>query len=228
MRALILSTARVAALAVAMAVVAGCTTSDPEPKASRSVKPPEVALTEACPGLITDAAGEAVRAVLQSSQLVNDDAQTVGVTAMGKALEGAYKAGPKVRETPVAPCVVTGSVGRGSRVAEIRLSADSGKAGPLSPDRVGVRVVLGAQEGSVSFDCASTRAGSSAEVPLRVTSVFTNRFHKIRKDDRPEDHYLVVAHSAALAVARELGCANEGGLPARAGELPPAQPGSSS
>ncbi|MGW6844742.1 hypothetical protein [Streptomyces sp. NPDC054958] len=157
--------------------------------------------------------------MLQSSALVRDERQAVGVAAMGKALEAAYRAGPKVRDAAVPSCTVTGQVGGGDRVGEIRLTADSAEAGPLRPDQAGVRALPGGTESGVSFDCVSTRVGSSTEVPLRITGVFANRWQKIAGDKGLADEYLVVAHSAALAVSRELGCANNGGLPATAGEL---------
>ncbi|MFB7466270.1 hypothetical protein ACFCZ1_22735 [Streptomyces sp. NPDC056224] len=124
-------------------------------------------LTEACPGLITDAAGPALMHVLQSSHLVNDDAQTVGVTAMGKALEEAYDAGPKAGEAAVPPCTVTGIVGMGKRVGEIRLAAESRNVGAPGTGQTGVRVTRADKERGVAFDCVSTRVGSTRDMPLR-------------------------------------------------------------
>ncbi|MFG2878258.1 hypothetical protein ACGFYU_25165 [Streptomyces sp. NPDC048337] len=63
--------------------------------------------------MITDAAGEALSDLLQSSYLVNDEGQTVGLKAMGKGLEEAYRAEPKGREFAAPACTVTGSVVRG-------------------------------------------------------------------------------------------------------------------
>lgn len=220
---------QIAGLVVCLTFAVGCSSSTDSRLKEVTPLPITMEVVDACPGLLTATSAEAVKRVLQSSSLVRDERQAVGVADMAKALEAAYKAGPKVREAAIAPCTVTGQVGGGDRMGEIRLSADSGKAGPLGAGQVGVRVVTGAQERGVSFDCVSTRAGSTAEVPLRVTSVFANRWQKLAPDAGLEDEYLVVAHSAAMAVARELGCANNGGLPASSGELPPpTQPGSPS
>ncbi|MBT2466470.1 hypothetical protein J7E97_00980 [Streptomyces sp. ISL-66] len=220
MRVLTVSTARVAALAVLVALVAGCTTSDPESKASRSVKSPEVDLTEACPGLITDAAGEALMHVLQSSDLVNDDAQTVGVTAMGKALEETYRAGAKVREFTAPVCTVTGIVGSGRRVGEIRVAAESGNAGTPGTARTGVRVTRADKERGVAFDCVSTRVGSTHDMPLRITALYTDQYQNSKGDAALGEDYLVLAHSAARAIAKESRCENNGGLPDGAAALP--------
>lgn len=223
MRALMASTARISALAVLVVLVTGCTASDPEPKAaSPSVKPPEVYPAEACPGLITGAAGEALTKVLQSSQLVNDDAQTVGVKAMGKALEEAYRSGPKGREFTAPACTVTGTVGRGKRVGEILLAADSRSAGAPGTGQTGVRVTRADKERGVTFDCVSARVGSTQDMPLRITASYKDRYESGRGEAVQGEDYLVLAHSAALAVAQELGCANGGGLPAKAGDLPAA------
>lgn len=220
MRPLTVSTARVATLAVFVTLVAGCSTSDPEPKTSLSAKPPEVDLTKACPGLITDAAGKALTDVLQSSHLVNDDAQTVGVTAMGKALEEFYRAGPKAGAFVAPACTVTGTVGRGKRVGEIHLAAGSGNAGAPGSDETGVRVTRADRERGVAFDCASTRVGSTREMPLRITAVYHDRYQDSRGDAVLGEDYLVLAHSAAVAIAKELGCENNGGLPEGASALP--------
>ncbi|KJY42046.1 hypothetical protein VR46_23875 [Streptomyces sp. NRRL S-444] len=220
MRALMVSTARVAVLAVLVTLGAGCTESGTEPKASLSAKPPEVDPTEACPGLITDAAGKALTDVLQSSHLVNDDARTVGLTAMGKALEEFYRAGPKAGEFAAPTCTVTGSVGRGKRIGEIRLAANSGNADASGSDRTGVRVKRASGERGVAFDCASTRVGSTRDMPLRITAFYTDRYQGSRGDGVLGEDYLVLAHSAAVAIAKELGCENGGGLPEGAAALP--------
>ncbi|MEV6733765.1 MULTISPECIES: hypothetical protein [unclassified Streptomyces] len=220
MRPLMVSTARLAALAVFVTLVAGCTTSDPEPKASLSAKPPEVDLTEACPGLITDAAGKALTDVLQSSHLVNDDARTVGVTAMGKALEEFYRAGPKAGEFAAPACIVTGIVGRGKRVGEIRLAAESRNAGAPGTDQTAVRVTRADKERGVAFDCVSARVGSTLDMPLRITAFYKDRYQSSRGDAVLGEDYLVLAHSAAVAIAEELGCENNGGLPEGASALP--------
>ncbi|MFE9634777.1 hypothetical protein [Streptomyces sp. NPDC006463] len=220
MRALMVSTARIVALGVLVALGAGCTTSGPEPKASRSVKSPEVDLTAACPGLITDAAGEALMHVLQSSHLVNDDAQTVGVTAMGKALEEAYREAPKAQDVVVPACTVTGIVGRGKRVGEIGLAAENRNVGAPGTDQTGVRVTRADKERGVAFDCVSTRVGSTRDMPLRITAFYKDRYQSSRGDAVLGEDYLVLAHSGALAIAKELGCENNGGLPDGASDLP--------
>ncbi|MFF1411149.1 hypothetical protein ACFVX6_15370 [Streptomyces sp. NPDC058289] len=213
--------AALAALAVLVATIAGCGSSDPEPKPSRSSKQrPEVERTEACPGLITDAAGEALMHVLQSSQVVNNAAQTVGVAAMGKALEEAYREGAGPRELTAPVCTITGSVGLGKRVGEIRIAAGSAAPGDPGAAGTGVRVVRADKQRGVSFDCVSTRVGSTRAVPLRITASYEDKYQNSKGDAALGEDYLVLAHSAALAIARESGCENTGGLPAEAAAFP--------
>ncbi|MEU8840887.1 hypothetical protein AB0D97_17420 [Streptomyces roseus] len=208
------------ALAMFGVLAAGCTESGVGPEASPSVKAPEVRPNQACPGLITDAAGEALTDVLQSSQLVNDDAQTIGVTAMGKALEAFYRSGPKAGEFAAPSCTVTGTVGRGKRVGEIRLVADGRNAVVAGSDRTTVRVTRTDRERGVAFDCASTRVGATRDLPLRITASYMDRYESSRGDAVLSEDYVVLAHSAAAAIAKELGCENNGGLPERASDLP--------
>ncbi|MDJ0379584.1 hypothetical protein [Streptomyces sp. G-G2] len=174
-----------------------------------------MAVGEACPGLLDAASGEALERVVQSSYLIRDAQQAVGVTAMGEALEGAYRAGPKVREAPVAPCTVTGRVGT-NRSAEIRLSAESRNAdqqgGAPGGMQTGVRESRGEKERGVAFDCVSSRVGSTREVPLRITAVFKDRWSGSDGDAALAKDYLAIAYSAARAVAKELGCGDGGGL----------------
>ncbi|MFK0221743.1 hypothetical protein ACIQWN_26575 [Streptomyces vinaceus] len=220
MRALTVFAARVAVLAVFVIPLAGCTTSDPEPKASLSAKPPEVDPTQACPGLITDAAGKALIQVLQSSHLVNDDAQGVGAPAMGKALEEFSRTGARAGEITAPACSVTGTVGGGKRVGEIRLVAERGNTGTPGSDQTGVRVTRADNERGVAFDCVSTRVGSTRDMPLRVTSYYTDRSRSSRGDAVLGEDYLVLAHSAAVGIAKELGCEGNGALPDSASALP--------
>ncbi|MFB6616436.1 hypothetical protein ACFCV9_19875 [Streptomyces sp. NPDC056367] len=177
-------------------------------------------LAEACPGLITDTAGEALRAVLQSSHLLNNDAQTVGAAAMGRALEQAYRQGLKGREPAGPVCNVTGIVGGGQRAGEIGVTAPGLKDGAPGAEQTGVRVTRADKERSVTFDCVSTRVGSTRDAPLRITGFFKDQFHDSEGDAVLGEDYLVLAHSAAFAIAKELGCEKNGGLPDGALALP--------
>lgn len=210
-------------LLACVCAVAGCTSADdgPEPRPSEPKRDRTVAATEACPGLIGDTSGEALTRVLQSSSLIRDDGQAVGAARMAASLMDAYRGGAEVRQRPVERCAVTGVVGSGTRSGEIQAGADSRKttAAPGS-GQAGVRTSGGDRERGVAFDCVSLRVGSTRDVPLRVHVVFKDRWTDSAGDAALGGDYLVIAHSAARALAGELGCEGDGGLPDRAERLP--------
>lgn len=191
---------RVTGVVAGLVFVAGCGGSDAGAKAP-VVKNPEVAATEACSGLLGEAGGDALGKVLQSWYLVPDAKGAVGAVAMAKAVEEA-------RAVP--SCVVTGRIGSGKRVAEVRPAVDGAAGG-------GVRVVRADKERAVAFDCVSARAGAAGSVRLSVA--FKDQWDSEGEAKLAGD-YLVIAHSAARALAKELGCRDGGGLPEQASALP--------
>ncbi|MBT2456109.1 hypothetical protein [Streptomyces sp. ISL-86] len=74
----------------------------------------------------------------------------------------------------------------------------------------------------MAFDCVSSRVGSTRDIPLRITAVFKDRWDKSNGDAALGGDYLAIAHSAGLALAKELGCENNGELPDGAEALPAA------
>ncbi|MFE2248594.1 hypothetical protein [Streptomyces lavendulae] len=86
----------------------------------------------------------------------------------------------------------------------------------------GPRVWKQGKSVDVTFDCVSVRVGSTSDIPLQVTAAFQEQWQGSKGATALGQDYLAVTHSAALAVAQALGCVNDGGLPARAQELPPA------
>ncbi|MFD9356504.1 hypothetical protein [Streptomyces sp. NPDC060031] len=62
------------------------------------------------------------------------------------------------------------------------------------------------------FDCASTRlAGLDKTVPIRASVNVSNGSEE--DDPALREANLAIAHSAALAMVKELGCKDNGGLP---------------
>ncbi|MFE2306012.1 hypothetical protein [Streptomyces sp. NPDC059411] len=168
------------------------------------MKNPEVEAKEACPGLLDAAAAEALIRVLGSGYLVSDDGQAVGAAAMTQAVQDVH---------PEPVCLTTGQVGSGSRVGEIRL-----RPGPLDDTGVGVRVVRRENSRGVSFDCTSSRIRFGGT--LRVTATFEDQVERGSRDPKLGNDYLVIAHSAARGIAKELGCQNGGGIPEQVSALP--------
>ncbi|MFF4581700.1 hypothetical protein ACFY15_25425 [Streptomyces sp. NPDC001373] len=74
----------------------------------------------------------------------------------------------------------------------------------------------------LEYDCVSPRVGSTQDVPLRIRILFHEQWDASKGEAVLRPDYLAIAHSAALAVAKELRCVDDGGLPARAEDLPAA------
>ncbi|MFD9370162.1 hypothetical protein ACFWA6_21040 [Streptomyces sp. NPDC060020] len=195
---------RLSGLLAGALLLAGCG-SDTEAK-DPPVKDPVAATGDACPGLLDAAAGEALQRVLQAQYLVPDDDQAVSAAVMAKAVEDAR---------PVPVCLATGQVGSGSRVGEIRL-----RPGPQGDLGKGVRVTSRENARAIAFDCESSRVGAVGT--LRVTTTFENQWEQGTWKAELGNDYLVIAHSAARALAKELGCRDGAELPEQASGLPAA------
>ncbi|MFE4638392.1 hypothetical protein ACFRJ1_34165 [Streptomyces sp. NPDC056773] len=193
---------RISALVASAVLIAGCGAEAGAKKPP--AKDPNVATGAACSGMLDAAAGEALTRVLQSSYLIPDDAQAVGAAAMAKAVEDMG---------PVPVCLATGQVGTGGRVAEIRL-----RPGPDGERDKGVRVTSRDNARAISFDCESSRVGAVGT--LRVTTTFEDQWERVSRKPELAADYLLVAHSAARALAKELGCKSGGGLPEQVTALP--------
>ncbi|MEU8433975.1 hypothetical protein AB0F18_13820 [Streptomyces sp. NPDC029216] len=76
----------------------------------------------------------------------------------------------------------------------------------------------------LEYDCVSSRVGSTRDIPLRIRLLFHEQWEASKGETILRPDYLTITHSAALAVAKELQCADDGGLPPRAEELPASSP----
>ncbi|MFD3803196.1 hypothetical protein ACFWSF_20850 [Streptomyces sp. NPDC058611] len=194
--------ARVSVLVAGTVLIAGCGAGTEAPEGS--AKKAAVATGDGCPGLLDAAAGEAMKRVLESSYLIPDDDQAVGVAAMARALQNL---------APVPVCLATGEVGAGGRVGEIRL-----RPGPDSQRGGGVRVTNRENARAIAFDCESPRVYGDGT--RRVTMTFEDQRERVSRKAELGNDYLLIAHSAARALAEELDCRDGGGLPEQAAQLP--------
>ncbi|MFE2325689.1 hypothetical protein ACFXD5_17495 [Streptomyces sp. NPDC059385] len=214
-------------LAILGTAVAGCSTGEPE-QPSPSTATQTLSVGQVCAGLFPEAGegGKALERVLESTRFqVREEQKNPDVRAVAKAMEDAYRSGKKIRDMPQPVCQVAGA-DKGSRIptARVMFTAYSKQAAdPADLPGVGardVRVMTQRKRVNLTFDCVSSRVGSTQDVPLQVTLAFQERWDESKGDAVLGQDYLAVTHSAALAVAKELGCANNGGLPARADDLP--------
>ncbi|MFG2665740.1 hypothetical protein ACGFY6_16010 [Streptomyces sp. NPDC048387] len=181
-----------------------------------------VAADQVCAGLFPGDGGRALERVLESKEfLLRNEKRDPDVRDVAQAMENAYRSGDKIRQMPQSTCEVAGSEGRQYiPSAMVRFTASSKRD----------RFDLGGQGLQVStrerklvyleYDCVSPRVGSTPDIPLRVRVLFQEQWQESKGEDVLRPDYLAITHSAALAVAKELRCADDGGLPARAAELP--------
>nr|WSX51651.1 hypothetical protein OG409_23625 [Streptomyces sp. NBC_00974] len=208
---------------MALGVMAsGCGSADPK---ETVWEPRVVSATEVCGGgLFPAGAGEVLGRVLQSSEyVIRDEDKDVSVAAGAKLLEDAYRSGADVRNKPSVNCDVSGkakSFGDSNYFpsAQVRFAASSKNAripGTVPEDSDAGVLVFGQKwQRSVAFDCVSARVGSTEQIPLRITVTFRNKFDKGGGEEAVlGGDYVFLAHAAALSMAKELNCADHGGLP---------------
>lgn len=80
------------------------------------------------------------------------------------------------------------------------------------PYAMGKLATAGMKRSYLFFECVSSRLPGSAESPALIGGEISDR-HPPEKESRPLwEASLTTLHSAALALAKELGCARDGGL----------------
>ncbi|MFJ7158039.1 hypothetical protein ACIQUQ_24320 [Streptomyces sp. NPDC101118] len=213
-------------IALTALVVSGCGTSDEgEPEPSR---PQSFSATQVCGGsVVLPSSAKALERLTGAVSFVpGKEKQELGIPASAQVLEDAYKAGYKVRDMPGAYCVIRGDVPSAKRYSTVKLefTAYSEKAdlpdyakGRLEHGK-GTMTGLYGSRTSISFDCVSSRVGSTPAIPLRVNGRIT-AFADPEPPHAAEDRMLIL-HTASLSLAKELGCRNNGGLPDAVSGLP--------
>ncbi|MEU4951309.1 hypothetical protein [Streptomyces lavendulae] len=219
-------TRQFAGLAMFAMLAVGCSAGEAEPSAQAA--PQELSIGQVCPGLFPGDGGGALERVLESTAfLLRDEGKNPGVQEVAQAMEDAYRAGAKIRDMPQPVCVISGAPPRSHfPTAQLMFTAYSKHAGdPVDFPGVsdsGVRVSTDGKRVYFSYDCVSPRVGATPDIPLRIRILFHEQWDESKGATALGQDYLAVTHSAALAVAKALGCVDDGGLPARAQELPPA------
>ncbi|MGW7450615.1 hypothetical protein [Streptomyces sp. NPDC054787] len=213
------------ALAILGMVASGCSQRDAEP-AAQATSLRTFPVGQVCAGLFLGEGGKALERVLESTQFhVLEEDKNPDVHAVAQVMEDAYRAGKEIRNMPQPVCEAVGS-DKEFHIPTTRLmftAYSKHAADPADLPGAGardVRVSTRNKEVGLTFDCVSSRVGSTQDVPLQITLDFQERWDESKGEDVLRPDYLAITHSAALAVAKELGCANDGRLPARAVDLP--------
>ncbi|MER6216413.1 hypothetical protein ABT213_20455 [Streptomyces sp. NPDC001674] len=181
-----------------------------------------VAADQVCVGLFPGDGGRALERVLESKEfLLRNEKWNPDVRAVAQVMENAYRSGDRIRQMPQSSCEVSGAGGENHiPTALVRFTASS-KHDHFELGEHGVQVST--RERKVvylDYDCVSPRVGSTPDIPLRVNVLFQEQWPESKGEDVLRPDYLAITHSAALAVAKELRCVDDGGLPVRAVDLP--------
>ncbi|MGW2681175.1 hypothetical protein [Streptomyces sp. NPDC001436] len=181
-----------------------------------------VAADHVCAGLFPGDGGRALERVLESKEfLLRNEKRDPDVRAVAQVMENAYRSGDKIRQMPQSTCEVAASGGdRYIPSAMVRFTASS-KRDAFDLGGRGVQVSTRQRKlVYLEYDCVSPRVGSTPDIPLRVRVLFQEQWQESKGEDVLRPDYLAITHSAALAVAKELRCVDDGGLPVRAVDLP--------
>ncbi|MEU3722621.1 hypothetical protein [Streptomyces sp. NPDC031705] len=152
-----------------------------------------------------------------------DEKRNPDVRDIAQVMENAYRAGKDIRNMPQSTCEVSGSE-RDHRIPRLRVRFTAYSKHADFPDVSDQGVHVSTRERKavhLSYDCVSTRVGSTQDIPLRIGLLFHDRWDDSKGEAVLRADYLAITHSAALAVAKELQCADDGGLPPHAEALPP-------
>ncbi|MFF4494006.1 hypothetical protein [Streptomyces sp. NPDC001546] len=182
-----------------------------------------VAADQVCAGLFPGDGGRALERVLESKEfLLRNEKWNPDVRSVAQVMENAYRSGGRIRQMPQSSCEVSGAGGVSHiPTALVRFTASSKWDDSSAASDHGVWVST--RESKVvylAYDCVSPRVGSAVDAPLRVNIMFQEQWQESKGEDVLRPDYLAITHSAALAVAKELRCVDDGGLPARAVDLP--------
>ncbi|MEV7087418.1 hypothetical protein AB0O07_16195 [Streptomyces sp. NPDC093085] len=81
---------------------------------------------------------------------------------------------------------------------------------------MGMYADAGARNASLKFECLTPQVDSSGIIPFPVQGALEQRRNLPEEDDRTlRDANMTILHAAALAMAKKLGCENNGGIPAK-------------
>lgn len=211
---------RLVALGVLGSLAVSCGST---PESEKSPEPKTVSVGQVCGGtLFTPEAGTALERLMGISEFVVEDGQAdLSADGIARVMEQNYRSGRDVVDADAAQCRIKGapkqSEGgkpRSAQAAVVFLGHTRSAAEPSGP-----RLLREGRAHTVKFDCVSSRVGSTRQVPLRISAAFTVVEGDASGKATAAADALVLVHSAAVSVAEELRCENNGGLPGRPGEL---------
>ncbi|MFE4916614.1 hypothetical protein ACFRCX_34515 [Streptomyces sp. NPDC056652] len=175
-----------------------------------------------CAGILSGDTARAMETIVGAKTFGRTGNDPLEGTA--SAIEGFYADSPDGRKYVGSKefCVFAGSAREAGR-----LSVNFGiyRAGDASrtthsasqyPYRLGKRALAGFDSSTLYFECVSSQMDGSDELPARINArsrLSGPEGWEVEDTRATREAHLTVLHAAALAVAKELGCENDGGLP---------------
>ncbi|QES48474.1 hypothetical protein DEJ50_12250 [Streptomyces venezuelae] len=208
-----------------LVLATGCSTSEPSAKPEPKPEPAYGSAVQICQGLFGPEGAAALERVLDSTEFrLRDETYDLDLQAVGKGLQGRYETGQGFGDLEGEMCRASGRPKAGSvPYAELWIAGDKKHVGAGEKDR-GPAVIHGANRMHLRYNCASPRVGSTDDLPLQIRLTFRDKRDGRKGADVLRPDYVAVMHSAALAIAKDLGCQNSGGLPDRSEDLPASVP----
>lgn len=203
------------------AVVLGCGGGGETPKT--------ISASEVCNGRVSSAAAKSVEFLTGTEEFspIGNNNSDVTLPKAADALSAGYVPGGGGDPTPKPACWIVNpkggsadlSVAFGTTTAK---AADGPAADTLTKYDVGRAAFVGIARSYLYFDCVSSKLyGSTREQPAVVLGELTNnaegkgRYQPKGGPEKVREANLTVLHSLSLGMAKELGCAGNGGLEAK-------------
>lgn len=202
---------------------AACGSTDDQDEARETSPQQTSSAVRLCGGAISPAARSALSLLTGTSELhPTDSDETPSVAADGLIANWAPMSTPPHKRNTVGLCAISTEKNLGTGPADVRIdfrlsNADEAKsdreiASSLERYEMGVRASIGSQRAYMWFSCKSDRLSGSEQTPAYLLASVENLRLPKGQAGALKDANATVVHSAALAVARQLGCEASGGL----------------
>lgn len=213
---------RAGALACGLgAVLLGCGDGDDAPET--------ISATEVCNGRISSVAAKSVEFLTGTKELspIGNNNSDVTLPKAADALSVGYTPGRGGDPIPKPACRIVNPKGGSADLSVAFVTAPAKSTyGPaadtLTKYDVGHEALVGIARSYLYFDCVSSKFyGSTQEKPAVVLGELTNnaegkgRYQPKGRPEKVREANLTVLHSLSLGMAKELGCAGNGGLKAK-------------
>lgn len=189
---------------------AACSTDEPSP----------VGADKVCDGLFSGRMEKTVESVIGATSFLRPVSNS-GMERISDDLKKAYERGRSWSVGAELCWIRPSGDGPSDSVSlDFSMYAPDDLDGPGKSSRglyyaVGKHSVAGPADAALYFECTSPRFKGSVKYPLRIVGRFGQLKKHVRNTPEALGDNLSIIHAASLAVAKNLECKNDGGLPKR-------------